>query len=57
MSKMSELHIEICEDLQTDAPTNKEIAKWLEDRAKEMQGINPTHEETDPDSSRKTKTD
>ena len=54
---MSDLHIEICEDLQTDAPTNKEITKWLEDRAKEMQGINPTHEETDPDPSRKTKTD
>ena len=57
MSKMSDLHIEICEDLQTDEPTNEEITRWLEDRAKEMQGLHPTPEKTNTNASRKKQAD
>lgn len=51
MSEMSDLHIEMIEDLQTDEPTDEEIANWLEDRSKQMQGDTAPPEETDSDQS------
>lgn len=57
MGRMSDLHIQMCEDLQTDEPTNEEVQAWLEKRIEEMQGKPSPTEETDLDIRGKKPTD